>query len=264
MQDTFPHWFERKLGVCLDLAGQGAVEVVGCDRETPPLWAVTDGRRDLVTCLPAWRESIGQVVAGLTRDELFSFFGVAELARVLLPEGSGCWGPALYYVADEAAFRGRWDERVTQLSPEQVAEIDFDLFWHCAQGPEGTYFGLYDEGRLAALAVLRMDEGEVWEVGVDVVPEAKGSGLGRAVVGSAGRFVLEHGRLVLATTAPWNLPSARLMRSLGMRHLLTDLRALPAPFQVPPQMLGSPAPGVELRQYYPDWAMNRSILPKDG
>ncbi len=263
MREVFAGWLESRLGVPLGLAACDAIPVVACDRPSQPLWAVQAGARRLVTVRADWLDAIGAAVRALTPDELFSTFGAAELARVTLPDGWGVWGPTWYYVADESAFLGEADPRVERLTPEQVAQIDLGVFWHCRLGPEATYFGLYDEGRLAALAGLHMDEGEVWEISVDVAPEAKGGGLGRAVCGTAGRFVLEHGRLAMAATAPWNVPSARLMRSLGMAHVLSDMRTMPAPFRVPPPMLGSPLPGVELRHYYPAWAMNQAIRPRE-
>ncbi|MBM3498185.1 MAG: GNAT family N-acetyltransferase [Armatimonadetes bacterium] len=264
MREAFARWFEGCLGASLDLARDDAVPVIACERDAPPLWAVNMGGRTLVTVRPDWLDAVRTVVERLTFEELFSLFGAVELSRVTLREGWGVWGPAWYYAADAAAFLGRADARVARLSGEEVGQIDHDLFWHCPPDPQGVFFGVYEAGRLAALAEVHRNEGEAWEIGVDVAPEAKGSGLGRAVVGTAGRFILEHRRLVMATTAPWNVPSARTMRSLGMRHVLSDLRALPGPFQVPPQMLGSPLPGAELRQYYPTWAMNRDIRPRDG
>jgi GNAT superfamily N-acetyltransferase len=263
--DAFSPWFEARLGASLDLASRDTIPLVavGEARRSQPLWAVRLGDRCLVTAKPDWVEPLRPVVGSLTPDELFSIFGAVELSRVTLAEAFGAWGPTWYYVADARTFRGETDSRVVTLTDEQVAAIDPEVSWHCRLGPEATYFGVHDEGNLTALAGVQPDDGEVWEISVDVAPQAKRRGLGRAVVGAAGRFILDHGRLVLTATAPWNVPSARLMRSLGMQHVLSDMRTMPAPFRVPPQLLGSPLPGAEMRQYYPSWGMNREILPRE-
>jgi hypothetical protein len=263
--DAFGPWFEARLGVSLDLATSGAIPLVavGEARRSQPLWAVRLGGCCLVTAKPEWVGPLRPVVESLTGDELFSVFGAVELSRVTLPDGFGAWGPTWYYVADAPSFRGDSDPRVVTLTAQQIAAIDPEVFWHCRLGPEATYFGVYDEGDLTALAGAQPDDSEVWEISVDVAPRAKQRGLGRAVVGTAGRFILGQGRLMLAATAPWNVPSARLMRSLGMQLVLSDMRTMPAPFRVPPQVLGSPLPGAQMRHYYPDWGMNREILPRD-
>jgi RimJ/RimL family protein N-acetyltransferase len=202
-------------------------------------------------------------VEALSGEELFSVFGAYELSRVTLPHGYGVWGPSFFYLADAPSFLAPADPRVARLTPEQMSQVDPGLFWHCTLEPPSVGFGIRLDGALVALATVQPDASAVWEVGIDVVPDAKGCGLGRAVFGAAGRFILEQGRLVLGTVAPWNIPSTRTMRRLGMRHVMTALTTIPAPMRVPPQPLGAPLPGVELRNYYPDWAMNRSIGPKD-
>jgi len=234
------------------------------EEATHALRAVRSAEGCLIAARPTWIERVRPVVDSLSADELFSVFGAFELSRVTLPHGWGMWGPTWYYFADEERFRGRVDKRVVRLTAEQVRAVDWRVFWHCTLGPEATYFGVYEGEGLAALVGVPTEDEVVWEISIDVAPEAKGRGLGSAVFGTAGRFILDHGRLILGATAPWNVPSARLMRSHGLVYVLEDVRSMKVPFRVPPQPLGSPLPGAEMRQSYPDWAMNRDILPKDG
>jgi len=263
--EAFGPWLEARLGGALERARADRIPVLVPEGPCAyPLWAVRLGERCLVATQVGWVEAIRAVVDRLTPEELFSVFGAYELSRVTLPDGCGVWGPSWFYVADKASFSGEQDARTVRLSPEQVAAVDARLFWHCASGEGVVGFGIYEGERLAALATVRPDEGAVWEVGIDVAPEVKARGLGRAVFGAAGLWILEQGRLVLGTTAPWNIPSARTMRSLGMRMVLSSLISMKGPMLVPPQPLGSPLPGAELRQYYPAWAMNRGILPREG
>jgi GNAT superfamily N-acetyltransferase len=203
-------------------------------------------------------------VESLHPDLLFSTFGASELARVTLPYGFGVWGPAWLLFADEASWRPIEDDRPVQLNRPELAGVDYDIFWHCeADGPLAG-FGIFEDGRLVALATVRDDGDPVWEIGMDVAPDSKGRGLGRAVVNAAGRWILENGRLILATTAPFNVPSTRTLRSLGLRYLLSEMKGREGLFQVPPQPLGSPYPGAKVYDYYPRWAMNQGIQPRPG
>jgi RimJ/RimL family protein N-acetyltransferase len=261
--NTLRPWINQKLGVSVDLADSDPVPVYGTDaRNTgPPLWAAKRGEQAIVTARGEWVEPLKPVVAELVPDELFSVFGAYQLSRVLLPNGFGVWGPSWFYVGDENSFHPTQDDRTVHLEPDEMAEIvDRRVFWHCFEDDAIAGFGIFDDQRrLIALAAVHAGEDALWEIGMDVAPEAKGRGLGRAVVSAAGAWILEQNRLILATTAPWNVPSARTLRAVGLQFIMSAMVSMPAPFRVPPQPLGSPAPGVEIYNYYPDWAMNGEI-----
>ncbi len=266
--DTLRPWLDEKLGVSLSLASSAPVPVYESEpRRSGPLalWAVRVGERAIVTARRQWVDALGPLVAGLTQDELFSTFGAYELARVLLPDGFGVWGPSWYFVADDNYFRPVHDARPVKLDADELAKtVDFRIFWHCFPGEAMVSFGIFEaEHRLIALATVRAEDDRLWEIGVDVAPEAKGRGLGRAVVSAAGHWILSHNRIIFATTAPWNVPSARLLRSLGLQFTMASMVGVKGPFRVPPQPLGSPYSGAEIYNYYPDWAVNKAIKPAD-
>jgi len=258
-------WMEQRLGVPLSALGGEPVPVVeaGGDGDgAPTLRAVKVGERGIVVASRLWADRLRPVVSNLHADLLFSVFGAFEMSRVTLPDGVGVWGPSWYLFADREAWRPVQDTRVVHLSPLDMARVDREMFWHCFPRETLAGFAIFERGELAALAAVR-DEGEpVWEIGMDVVPAAKGRGLGRAVVSAAGDWILEKRRLVLATVAAFNVPSARTLRSVGLRYLFSEMSGVKGHFRVPPQSLGSPFPGAEVFNYYPDWAMNHNIRPR--
>ena len=67
-----------------------------------------------------WLEQLEPIVKNLSLDELFSTFGGYELARVLLPDGYGVWGPSWFYIGDEICFRDAGDDRPVQLSGGRI------------------------------------------------------------------------------------------------------------------------------------------------
>jgi RimJ/RimL family protein N-acetyltransferase len=260
--NTLRPWLDAKLGVSLDLASEPPTPVYSQTTGATPLCAMGLGERGIVTAHPQWVEPLKPIVANLTLDELFSVFGGYELSRVLLPDGFGVWGPSWVYVGDSHCFRPAEDTRPVHLTPEELDDIvDWRIFWHCFEDDAVASFGIFDDDRqLLALASVRAEHDQIWEIGMDVVSGAKGGGLGRAVVSAAGKWILEQGRFVLATTAPWNVPSARTLRSVGLQFIMSVMMSMRAPYRVPPQPLGSPRPDVEIYNYYPDWAINKGIL----
>jgi hypothetical protein len=109
-------------------------------------------------------EALGPIVSRLSLDELFSTFGAYELARVLLPDGFGVWGPSWYFVGDNDCFCPVQDARPVRLEADELAEkIDRRIFWHCFPDQALVGFGIYDENKLVAVASVRA-EGNGWKL----------------------------------------------------------------------------------------------------
>lgn len=254
---------EAKLGGSLPAAGSANIAVVASPArdEKVPLWGVKTDAGTVLTVRANWVEPVQGLVEELTVDELFSVFGCYQLGRFTLPQGVGVFGPSWYYVGDAKTFKDPEDVRVCSLSgAEWEEEVDATVFWHCFGADAVARFAIREQGKVVALATVRAEFDALWEIGIDVAPQATGQGLGRAVMGAAGRWILQQGRLVLATTAPWNVPSARTLRSVGLRCVLSDLTGAAGAFKVQPQPLGLPYPGAVIHNLYPKWAMNKQIL----
>ena len=257
-------WAERRFGVPLSAAGFDPIPVLGVDEsgDGPPLQAFKVDNAGAVVVRTDWVEGLRPIVASLHPDHLFSVLGIYELCRFTQPRGFGVFGPSMYLFADEKAWQGPEDERVVRMEASDVAAVDAGFFWHSQLEDGIAHFGIFEAGRPVAVAGVRDDGDPVLEIGMDVVQNAKGRGLGRAVVGAAGRWILDQGKLVLATTATWNVPSARTLRSVGLRYLFSSMRSMEGPVRLPPQALGAPYPGAEMVNYYPDWAANHDIGPR--
>ena len=260
---------EEKLGASLDVMASAPVPVLASAQRSPelrPLWALRSGNRGLVSVQEQWVEPLQAVVNGLALDELFSIFGAYELSKITLSDGVALWGPSMYYFGDERTLRPSLEAGAVQFEVEELRRsIDCEIFWHCSLDEALTGFGVVEEGEIVALAVVVPTFEQIWEIGMEVAPRAKGRGLGRAVVGAAGRWIVQNERLVMATVAPWNVPSTRTLRSVGLNYVLMSMDTLAGHFHVPPQPLGHPRPGEALYNHYPNWAMNQDIRPKpDG
>jgi GNAT superfamily N-acetyltransferase len=254
-------WLETRDGLAPACPPSG-IRVVPLQTANPALRAWYDGRGALLGVKRDWLAAAERLADEIGPVELFSAFGTYELARFTLADGLGVWGPTWYYAGDAKTLTPATDPRVRRVAPEEVTQIDRAKFWHSVPDASSPAFGVFEGDNLVALSVAWQRAEEVWEIGLDALPEATGRGLGRAVFSAAARWILDRDGLVVATTAPWNVPSVRTLRRCGMHLVVSELRDAPAPMRVPPQTLGSPMPGCELRNYYPDWAQNHAIRPR--
>ena len=265
--DKIRPWLEKEMGASLDRMGHPSAALLATAPRSSSrrrIWAVRVQGQALVTAPENWLEGLHPVVDNLEVDELFTVFGSYELSRITLPLGTGVFGPTWYLAADEGSFRAAADVRPTPVSSQKLEKtFDASMFWHCSLRRADSAHAVFEEGLPVALATTQLLGNRVFEIGVDVAPEAKSRGLGRAVVSAAGRWILEQGGLIVAGAAPWNVPSVRTLRSLGLRLVFTDMDAMPAPFRQPPQPLGAPYPGAPMYDYYPVWATNSEIQTLD-
>lgn len=81
--------------------------------------------------------------------------------------------------------------------------------------PETHLWGAYFEGRIVAVAGVRLLSDQIAEIGVNTLPKYRRQGYGTAVAAGATRAVLGAVPLVQWSTHPGNVPSERIARRLG-------------------------------------------------
>ena len=189
---------QERLGFPYSAMSEDRVPVLASDADTLdlPLRAIKVSGKAALAIRPEWVERLKTVVDDLSLELLFSVLGAYDLARVTLPYGVGIWGPVWYFFAHEECWQSYDDDRSVHQNPKDLANVDYNLFWHCSANSLAG-FGIFDGDRLIALATV-WDAGDpMWEIGMDVVPDAKLTGLGRTVVSAATRWVLNNGQFAL-------------------------------------------------------------------
>lgn len=263
IQKTLP-WIEKTIGASFESFGYGEATVVPHppDYEGVPLWGCKIGEQAVIACREDWVESLRPIVRGQSLDMLFSTLGTYDLSKITLPENVGVWGVSWFMFADESTLRPVERRDVTYLTSDEMRGLDKDVYWHSFPGNAVAGFAIKEADKIVALAGVRENGEGALDVGMDVLANARGAGLGRAVVSAAGRWILDQGKLVMASTAPFNVPSARTLRSAGLQHVFTAMLGRPGVLKVPPQPLGLPYAGADVYNLYPDWAMNKDIRPR--
>jgi GNAT superfamily N-acetyltransferase len=83
----------------------------------------------------------------------------------------------------------------------------------------GEYYGVFDGGRLIAMAGERMGAGALREVsGVCAHPDFQGRGLARRLVGKLARLEMQRGQTPFLHVMADNARARRLYRRMGFRH----------------------------------------------
>ena len=125
-----------------------------------------------------------------------------------------------YRISNMAAYYLPDPERIPELSciyeTRVLVQEDFaDLYlpqWGnalCEDRKELDVLGVgaYDGGELIALAACSADCGEMWQIGVDVLPAYRRRGIASALTASLAREILKRGKVPFYGAAWSNIPS---------------------------------------------------------
>tara|TARA_Y100000814_G_scaffold293051_1_gene273214 strand:- start:2176 stop:2988 length:813 start_codon:yes stop_codon:yes gene_type:complete len=227
-----------------------------------PIWVIKYKQSTIIFSDKKWVSDFENLIEHLDKEMLFSIYGSYELAKLTKRSKFKINGPSYYLFGDKDKCNLEVDPRVFIASKEELESVDRDIFWHCYFDDAVSGFAVKNKGEISALATV-VDKGEsVYEIGMEVERSSQGLGMGRAVVNAAVQWILDKGCIPLATVGPFNVPSARTLRSVGLSYYMTDMTGEPGDFVIPPQALGAPVKNMDIYNLYPDWAMNKMIKPK--
>jgi hypothetical protein len=241
-------------GYALDAVPDSGLAVLPRRAPEGPL-AVRVGDGALLLAEPGWQAAWERLARDLTLEQLFSVYGVYELARAALPDGVSPFGPVWCFLVDRAQLvpPPAALEEVVGLDGAACRALPEATYWHCSPSKAARGFSVASGGRVVALATVWQTPESFWEIGVDVLTAAQGRGLGRAVSWAAADWILERAPLAYYTTGAFNVPSNRNARALGFRHCWSVINGLTGPFLAPPGPRGRPLPDVEPRPYWREY-----------
>lgn len=205
----------------------------------PSLLIVTTGRGVAIAVSDQRLEWLRCRLAGQERDEIFAATTIVELAQLVAPDNEVIIGPTVAYACSRDTFR------LAPVPPGVAVEIvEQDaippLYRHPGFGHALSYRldGVRSDriaavarrdGVVIGIAACSDDAEALWQIGVDVVPAARGAGIGRALVSGLTARLLDAGTVPFYTAAASNIASRSLALGLGYWPAWTALRSAPEP-----------------------------------
>lgn len=102
-----------------------------------------------------------------------------------------------------------------------------NAYGFCETAPDMLGVAAMSDGRLLGMAGVSADSPLLWQIGIDVLPEARGHGVAAALVSHIRNDVLAEGRLPYYGTSISHLASQRVALSAGFRPAWFELVAAP-------------------------------------
>ena len=154
---------------------------------------------------------------------LFEYPKLRSLEDLLLPQGWRLMGVHHMFLpgrefsaALPEAFSYQWYDRETvkafypnRLWPNALSQEENSL------RPDVIALAAFDGEKMAGLAGASADGETLWQVGIDVLPEYRSRGLGKALVEALCAKIAEQGRLPFYGAAAANLHSQNIAVSCG-------------------------------------------------
>jgi GNAT superfamily N-acetyltransferase len=204
-----------------------------------PLQVVTMGAGVVVSCHPERAAWLRSTLAELPRDAIFSAPALGELARYVAFDRQILRGPNLQFVCAPDTFRPaavpdgiaisiREDDAIAELYRHEGFGHAL-AYRHNPHRPDVVATVASRGGAILGIACASADSDLLWQIGIDVVPAARGAGIGRALVGRLTARIFERGRVPYYATAISNLRSSSVALGLGYVPAWTELYAADLP-----------------------------------
>jgi len=182
------------------------------------------------------KELIGDVAAFVNGTEkfyrCFETPAIYDLNRILQKAGTEVFRMHTGFLPDPDAVFGAdlpcpYETRV--LHPEDFSDLYLPRWDNalCADRKELDMLGVgaYDNGQLIGLAGCSADGKNMWQIGIDVLPEYRQKGIASALTNRLARAVFEHGEMPFYCAAWSNVRSYRNGIRSGFRPAWVELSA---------------------------------------
>jgi GNAT superfamily N-acetyltransferase len=190
-----------------------------------PMVILTMGAGVVVSCHPERVDWLRATLGGRSRDEIFSVSTMLELAAYVARDGQTLRGRANVFLCSPETFRAPVEPATAAIELIVGADVT-RLYRHEGFGnalsyrpdhprPDVAAVVASREGVVLGIAGMSADSEVMWQIGIDVVPSARGAGLGRALVGRLTELAFRQGKIPYYSAAVSNIRSNALAVSLG-------------------------------------------------
>jgi len=176
----------------------------------------------------AWAE---ENLSQQSRDELFGVTTLAQIANFVAPDQQRLAGPHLVSICGSDTFRPAEAPAGITLETfgrQQMAEVYcYEGFHHALSyrldNPCADMLAVaaWRNGQVIGMAGVSADSDQLWQIGINVVSEFQGIGLGKALVSRATEATLELGKTPYYTHNVSNVRSGNTARTIGYQWAWT-------------------------------------------
>ena len=178
------------------------------------------------------REAVQYYLKHYPVEHCFETPNLHVLNEALLAQGQKICFMAEYFLPDA----GKLEEKPCVYDCRILEQKDFvDLYvpeWSNALCEKRKHLdvlgvGAYDNGKLIALAACSADCDDMWQIGIDVLPEYRRQGIATALTSKLAIEILKRGKVPFYCAAWCNLKSVRNAIKSGFKPAWVEMTAKP-------------------------------------
>lgn len=157
---------------------------------------------------------------------------LAALNRELAAFGAQIRHARPFYTADKAALVDTGDFTICRYTPKTIEQFKGDArfedaFGFCETAPDMLGVAALRDGEILGMAGASADSPHLWQIGVNVLPEARGQDIATMLVSLLRNDVLVAGHLPFYGTSISHLASQRVALKAGFLPSWFELMAAP-------------------------------------
>jgi len=189
------------------------------------LFIMTMGRGVVISCSSDRVEWVKENLCSLTRDQIFSAPVIALLEVLVNKQDQLMAGPDLKYACSADTFRPSKPSDETEVRLVERADVrgfyKHEGFRHALayrpDSPRPDVLATVAEykGKTIGIAGASADCNEMWQVGVDVIPDHRRHGVGKTLVSELTKAIIRRGKVPYYSTTVSNIQSRALATGLG-------------------------------------------------
>jgi len=196
---------------------------------------VSYGNNIVASIQEEYREKVQHYLENYPVEHCFETPNLHALNEAILPHGQKICFMAEYFLPDI----DKLEEKPCEYECRILEQTDFaDLYvpeWSNALCEKRKHLdvlgvGAYDKGKLVALAACSADCNDMWQIGIDVLPEYRRQGLATALTSKLALEILKRGKVPFYCAAWCNLKSVRNAIKSGFKPAWVELTAKPVAF----------------------------------
>lgn len=198
-------------------------------RWEPDFGIVSLGQGAVVSATASLLDTVRHVFARADRDSVFEVGRLGRIADRVAMSGQRVFGPIHLFAAssgDARTVAPPTGVRVKVEDPEVLSRLDSGDWPHSLPERPGRPIrgvAVARSGRVIGIATAAEDAPRLWQIGIDVAPDRRGNGVGKALTAALARVVLDAGAVPYYGTAVANIPSIRTALSAGFWPAWTEV-----------------------------------------